>query len=101
MWFDERDDAFWDYGPGAFCWSDLHEGGVVHKNVLWLRVPHPTNPKGELILLYPGGCQPNNWAAPGPCNRWDGNLDEPTLSPSILAPGVWHGYLRKGKLVTV
>ena len=38
--------------------------------------------------------------------QWDGNLEAPTLSPSILvhenpgwSPG-WHGWLRAGKLVT-
>lgn len=29
---------------------------------------------------------------------WDGNEDKPTLTPSILAPGLWHGYLRAGEL---
>ena len=30
--------------------------------------------------------------------KWDGNLDEPTLTPSIQRHGAcnWHGYLRKG-----
>lgn len=34
---------------------------------------------------------------------WDGNLEEPTLTPSILhrcgAGGEWHGFLHAGKLV--
>ena len=30
---------------------------------------------------------------------WDGNQDEPTLSPSLHAIGHWHGYLRKGVFV--
>ena len=42
--------------------------------------------------------EPQNWAAPGSVNGWDGNEEEPTLSPSIVA-GKWHGYLRGGKLV--
>lgn len=31
--------------------------------------------------------------------KWDGNLDEPTLTPSIQRLGAckWHGYLRAGK----
>lgn len=29
---------------------------------------------------------------------WDGNLDAPTLQPSLLLPGHWHGYLRRGRL---
>ena len=31
---------------------------------------------------------------------WDGNEDKPTLMPSIHVPGVWHGYLRNGVLVS-
>lgn len=29
---------------------------------------------------------------------WDGNEDAPTLTPSILSPHEWHGYLRAGRL---
>ena len=32
---------------------------------------------------------------------WDGNEDKPTLTPSIHMPGVWHGWLRAGRLVSV
>jgi hypothetical protein len=32
---------------------------------------------------------------------WDGNEDKPTLTPSILAPDQWHGYLRAGRLESV
>ncbi len=28
---------------------------------------------------------------------WDGNLDRPTMTPSILNPDEWHGYLRSGR----
>lgn len=34
--------------------------------------------------------------APSPSWQWDGNLDEPTLSPSVHHVGHWHGWLRKG-----
>ena len=30
--------------------------------------------------------------------HWDGNLDKPTLTPSIHHVGVWHGYMRAGRL---
>lgn len=30
---------------------------------------------------------------------WDGNEDKPTLSPSLHAKGIWHGYVKEGKLV--
>lgn len=29
---------------------------------------------------------------------WDGSEDKPTLSPSIHAPGQWHGFLTNGRL---
>jgi len=34
----------------------------------------------------------------GPSWEWDGNLDQPTLAPSINCVGgcKWHGFLRKG-----
>ena len=45
-------------------------------------------------------------AMPGkPHWQWDGNLEAPTLSPSILVEAVpnwnegWHGFLREGKLI--
>jgi len=31
---------------------------------------------------------------------WDGNVDKPTLTPSIHSPGQWHGFLRDGRLVS-
>lgn len=31
---------------------------------------------------------------------WDGNEILPTLEPSILHPGCWHGYLKNGYLVS-
>lgn len=29
---------------------------------------------------------------------WDGNVEKPTLTPSIHAPGQWHGYMVAGVL---
>lgn len=37
--------------------------------------------------------QPNSWL-------WDGNEEEPTISPSIDVVGQWHGYIESGKLRT-
>lgn len=30
--------------------------------------------------------------------EWDGNSDKPTLSPSINAQGIWHGWVRAGRM---
>ena len=53
--------------------------------------------RGQHVLLYMNH-QRGNWAAPGDKSGWDGNLDSPTLSPSILVPGEWHGFLEQGTL---
>ena len=39
------------------------------------------------------------------CWKWDGNVQKPTLTPSLLAIGqnneqLWHGYLRAGRFVS-
>jgi len=31
---------------------------------------------------------------------WDGNVDKPTLTPSIHCLGEWHGHLVAGRLVS-
>jgi hypothetical protein len=65
--------------------------------------------KGTKIGLQ--SCLPNagnhgepNWGSTmfknhGTKNRewvWDGNVEKPTLSPSIHRVGHWHGHLKKG-----
>jgi len=57
--------------------------------------------KGTVIIPISINPDPNKvvW-------RWDGNLEKPTLSPSILVKAVpgwndgWHGWLRDGVLVS-
>lgn len=29
---------------------------------------------------------------------WDGNYEKPTLTPSLLVSGHWHGFMHKGRL---
>jgi hypothetical protein len=31
---------------------------------------------------------------------WDGNLDHPTLKPSLDLKGHWHGHLQAGRLIS-
>lgn len=73
--------------------------------------------KGEDPFQIAYGCPCGTECRPFPVNcyipvdrvkhdkawAWDGNWDEPTLTPSILrGDGChWHGYLRKGKFVQV
>ena len=86
--FDEASRDFWEYGAGAFLWKDL--GG--NRAMLLLSVT------GTLVLLFTNR-QANNWAAPGPVSAWDGNIEKPTLWPSIVDPMGWHGFLIEGALV--
>lgn len=32
--------------------------------------------------------------------RWDGNIDRPTLSPSINCRDCWHGFIEAGMFLT-
>ena len=69
--------------PGDFCFDEERE---------------------HLYLILPGNkhadCIPIRRGEPGGERvwGWDGNEDAPTLKPSILAHGQWHGYLTAGKL---
>lgn len=51
-------------------------------------------PAPEGFVAVPIGGQPNAW-------QYDGNLDCPTLSPSIWVnkPSGWHGHVKAGELV--
>ena len=59
-----------------------------------------------LYVWLPGGVGPDaikfRCGAPGADRvwEWDGNEDKPTLTPSIHAPGQWHGWMRAGRLVS-
>lgn len=68
------------------------------------------NPEGHPILAVaiPAGAD-DRWVSSrwtinhknhcGAQWSWDGHLAAPTLAPSLHAVGVWHGYVRGGKLV--
>lgn len=76
--------------------------------------PHPSDPDYVAQRLYltlprtdkPGWWAPNYcWIGTGPdCHQWDGRVDYPTITPSILEADTgtdaprWHGYLTKGVL---
>ncbi|MXY79727.1 MAG: hypothetical protein F4Y94_08600 [Chloroflexi bacterium] len=95
---------------GDWWWA--WERGDDRALVLWIVVPAvridpgPVGPLtergGELIRIYPNHAA-GNWAQPGPVDGWDGNLEAPTLTPSIHVGGSgpnpgWHGYFEAGKL---
>ncbi len=63
-----------------------------------------------LHARLPGGCyiairvsetgKPNPNDGRGPVWKWNGNLDRPTLEPSIHTVGHWHGFLQNGRFVS-
>lgn len=79
---------------GDFAWR-VEENGDRY---LLFTVPRPLpdNPKGWLFNCLPVKQGPNesgrHWG-------WDGNEEQPTLTPSIHALGHWHGWIREGKLI--
>ena len=81
---------FFEYGPGAMCWSKDLEG----RRVLIFIVP-PL----RVVRVYTDTDE-HNWCTPGPISRWDGNEARPTLKPSIQLKE-WHGYVKEGNLWTV
>ncbi len=85
-----------DASPGDFQFQTLGrdptdtpcDDGVGR---LAYRCPKTGNPCGEIIVGR--GQMPNMGC---PTWKWDGNLDAPTLEPSINCRDCWHGYLRAG-----
>jgi hypothetical protein len=78
--------------PGAFKWWRREEGG----------------PPTRLTFLCPCGCgtpagvavakDMNDRGGNHPVWQWDGNIEKPTITPSIQIIGGcgWHGYLTAG-----
>lgn len=70
-------------GPGDFTFDD--EFKTIY---LWL--PGVSGP--DALSIHKGPSLAGNvWG-------WDGNEGAPTLTPSILSPGQWHGFMRSGRL---
>ena len=95
--------GFWAYGLGAMQWRSVvcDRNGFGPIRALIVRLPRDGVIGGEVHRLYVER-QPDNWAAPGPVKAWDGDLERPTLTPSIQtlpAEGGWHGYITEGNLV--
>lgn len=89
----------WDGPPGSFRWSQDSEHGY---RTLWFKLPNGAHgmiaiaplPLGVQKADKEGVLRPAVWS-------WDGNVEEPTLQPSIRhgQPGqswYWHGFLTRG-----
>lgn len=87
------DEAVWNGPPGAFAWATMERDGVAYR-VLWFRDPRGIVGCIPVEPLPPGGREAwggHSWA-------WDGNEDRPTLRPSLLRRGGWHGYVTAGRM---
>lgn len=63
-----------------------------------------TEDRRRLYLFLPGDTIAGVVRIGGPvhpCWEWDGNLDAPTLTPSLDLRGVWHGWLQAGVFKSV
>ena len=96
-------ELLWDGAPGTYLWSeDVVTGG----RTLLLAVPDIVHGQSATLVRIYVEHAADNWAVSGPAHGWDGNIEEPTLSPSIqvmtgvdgkAVPG-WHGWLQHGEL---
>ena len=89
--YEDEGKQFWNYGPGAMCWYI----GPTGRRFLRLLTPHQNREQEYVSLpVKPYEGQMASW-------EWDGNLERPTLTPSIdiLTTGGWHGYVTNGNLV--
>lgn len=83
---EERADV-WELEEGEFFYS--RKGQQMYFNV-----------------SLPGGCpiwipiEQRPAEVPGHGWAWDGNIDRPTLSPSINTNGYWHGFVIAGCMVS-
>lgn len=102
----QRDDLYpgallWETAipDGAFFWSRKQQG-EWEGACIWIKVPYDPTHSGHpwhCLSVYRAGepKPPHGWL-------WDGNLDRPTLSPSIACGDPeardWHGHMREGRL---
>lgn len=90
--------------------TELYSAGLLgdwcfEGDVVYIRMPDGDgeNASSERGSITPWPLDPNHtmkFVDPGNYWEWDGNLDAPTLFPSLHWVGVWHGHMRQGKLIS-
>lgn len=77
-------------------WTELEPGEFAYRNpprsglIKWFSFWPPDSSAPLMIPIYPEhGENGATW-------RLSGRLDAPTISPSVNAKGVWHGYVTEG-----
>ena len=81
------------HGAGAFWWRATRDGTWI----LHALIPAPGRPGWceSAWPILPARLQNGSgW-------EWDGNVERPTLRPSLHAVGVWHGWMREGQLESI
>ena len=79
-------DIFLRYPESDERWAEWHD---------CTREEAPELNRGDIVHLpiNLGGNTTGRWG-------WDGNIESPTITPSINVIGRWHGWLRNGILET-
>ena len=85
-------------GP-CFFWRDPEPGDAPEVDRrFYFTVPSPFTQSG----LEPFWAKVHHGPQTGGIHGWDGNEDEPTLTPSLLCTvgdhELWHGYIRSGRI---
>ncbi len=83
--FTRGDDAV-KHGPGAIVWSDDEE-------CLYMIMPGHKHLDAIEVTRDPAKQAARVWLLTG-------TRDKPSLTPSLLSRGVWHGYLTDGRFVS-
>ena len=92
---------------GTFCYGKMCMSTDMKVVEVWktidIVVPYGTDrPHGEYSIHSLRIYREGEPVPPKPKWMWDGNLDRPTLLPSILCrpdEPLWHGHMTDGRLV--
>lgn len=70
---------------------------------VWFSCPKHKRTCGALVLLGKTTLKHDPQGQNGGIAQWswDGNREQPTLTPSVNCARCWHGYIRKGRCVDV
>jgi Family of unknown function (DUF6527) len=93
-----KGESFFDYAPGHFYWAVSDVDG---ERRIWMMLPRQDNDEGSPCCIPVQPAINANGASWG----WDGNLEKPTLTPSVFhdphnpaSPHHWHGWVTQGEM---
>jgi hypothetical protein len=86
----DDDESIWDgtAGPGSFFIDADPTNG---QRRMWFVTPDGQSGVINLRPVAPGNEAHPSW-------EWDGDENRPTLTPSVHAPGRWHGFFKAGRM---